>query len=90
MTHAQLRFHDGLIMIGTVRDDPVKPPSQRGGPTGGIYVAVPADEIEAHYARTKASGAQIYSEIRSTEYGSREYSAFDPEGYIWAFGTYRP
>ena len=23
-------------------------------------------------------------------YGSREYAALDPEGNVWAFGTYRP
>jgi len=23
-------------------------------------------------------------------YGSREYAARDPEGNVWAFGTYRP
>ncbi len=91
VAHAQLRFHDGCVMLGSTRDDdyPVKPPKQRGGPTGGIYVAVPPDEIEAHYARTKAAGA-THVALRDTEYGSREYSAFDPEGYIWSFGTYRP
>jgi uncharacterized glyoxalase superfamily protein PhnB len=25
-----------------------------------------------------------------TGYGSRDYSAVDPEGYVWNFGTYRP
>ena len=25
-----------------------------------------------------------------TDYGSRDYSAKDPEGNIWYFGTYQP
>ena len=92
VAHAQLTFHGGLIMLGSARDDgcPIKPPAQLGGLTGSVYVAVPAAEIDAHYARTKAAGARIHMEIHDTDYGSRDYSAFDPEGYLWSFGTYRP
>ncbi|MGD0475453.1 MAG: VOC family protein [Candidatus Velthaea sp.] len=92
IVHAELRFHGGLVMIGSDRDDgyPIKPPAQRGGLTGSIYVAVPPAEIEAHYARAKAAGARLHMDIHETDYGSRDYSAFDPEGYLWSFGTYRP
>jgi uncharacterized glyoxalase superfamily protein PhnB len=92
VAHAQLCFHGGMIMLGSARDDeyPVKPPAMRGGLTGSIYVAVPASEIDAHYAHTKAAGATISRDIQDTDYGSREYSAFDPEGFLWSFGTYRP
>lgn len=92
VAHAELRFHDGIVMLGSARDDgyPIKPPNQRGGPTSSIYVAIPATEIEAHYARAKAAGARILNELRDTEYGSREYGVYDPEGYTWSFGTYRP
>jgi uncharacterized glyoxalase superfamily protein PhnB len=92
VAHAQLRFRGGLVMIGSARDDgyPIKPPAERGGLTGSIYVAVPASEIDAHYAHTKAAGAKIHMDIHDTDYGSRDYSAFDPEGYLWSFGTYRP
>ncbi len=92
VAHAQLRFGTGLIMIGSARDDdyPVKPPAQTGGLSGSIYVAVPAAEIEAHFARAKAAGAHMIREIRDTEYESREYAAYDLEGFLWSFGTYRP
>jgi uncharacterized glyoxalase superfamily protein PhnB len=92
VAHAELSFHDGMIMLGSTRDDdyPIKPPAERGGLTGSVYVAVPADEIDAHYARTKAAGARMNGEIHDTDYGSREYSAFDLEGFLWSFGTYRP
>jgi uncharacterized glyoxalase superfamily protein PhnB len=92
VAHAQLRFGGGLVMLGSARDDdyPVKPPAERGGLTGGIYVAVPAAEIDPHYERAKAADARIHREIQGTDYGSREYSAYDPEGYLWSFGTYRP
>jgi len=92
VAHAQLTFHGGMVMLGSARDDgyPIKPPAERGGLTGSVYVAVPAAEIDAHYARTKAAGARIHMDIHDTDYGSRDYSAFDPEGYLWSFGTYRP
>ena len=92
VAHAQLRFGGGLVMLGSARDDgyPVKPPAERGGPTCSIYVAVPRSDIDAHYARAKAAGAKIHIELEETDYGSRTYAAFDPEGYLWSFGTYRP
>ena len=92
IAHAELRFHGGIVMIGSARDDghPMKPPAQVGGLTGGIYVAVPGDEIDAHAARAKAAGATVHTDLHDTDYGSRDYAAFDPEGYLWSFGTYRP
>jgi uncharacterized glyoxalase superfamily protein PhnB len=29
-------------------------------------------------------------ELTDTDYGSRDFSARDPEGNLWTFGTYRP
>ncbi len=92
VAHAQVRFHDGVVMLGSARDDgyPAKTPLEAGAVTGVIYVAVPPGEIDAHYERAKAAGAKIRGDIHDTDYGSREYSAVDPEGYLWSFGTYRP
>jgi len=92
VAHAQLRFGTGVVMIGSARDDdyPIKPPAQVGGLSSNIYVAVPVAEIDAHFARTKASGARIMRDISDTEYESREYAAYDLEGFLWSFGTYRP
>jgi hypothetical protein len=47
-------------------------------------------DVDAHYDRAKAAGAEIVVELRNTEYGSREYSARDLEGHVWHFGTYLP
>src|SRR5690606_37583200 len=85
--HAQLRFGSSVIMLGTLRaGDPV---TQRGrpDPTQGLYVIV--DDPDAHYARAKAAGAEIAYALSDQDYGSREYGAYDPEGYYWSFGTYR-
>jgi uncharacterized glyoxalase superfamily protein PhnB len=48
------------------------------------------DDLDGHYARAKAAGAEIIMEPHDTEYGSRDYAARDIEGHQWYFGTYAP
>ena len=38
----------------------------------------------------RAAGARMVVEPSDTEYGTREYAAYDCEDYWWTFGTYRP
>lgn len=85
--HAQLALGGGMVMLSTERDD-----DDRGwGPHAGqgwIYVAV--EDPDAHCERARAAGANIIRELEDQDYGSRDYSARDPEGNIWSFGTYNP
>ena len=46
-------------------------------------------DLDAHYAHAKASGAPIYVELASKDYGGRSYSVRDPEGGEWTVGSYR-
>ena len=86
VAHAQLRLGAGMIMMGPGgRPDPQNP---WAAARFGTYVVVP--DIDAHYARAKASGATIERPLSDTEYGSREYSARDCDGHLWSFGTYDP
>jgi uncharacterized glyoxalase superfamily protein PhnB len=86
VAHAELRFGNGIVMVGSSRPDL---PATRGlgEPGQGIYIAV--DEIDAHFERARSAGAEIVAELRDLGY-SREYSARDPEGNAWQFGTYQP
>jgi uncharacterized glyoxalase superfamily protein PhnB len=84
IAHAELSYGSGILMLGSVKDDAYA----RAVGQGSIYVAV--DDPDAHYQRARAAGAEIITELRDTEYGSREYGAHDPEGNVWSFGTYRP
>jgi uncharacterized glyoxalase superfamily protein PhnB len=90
VAHAQLSFGPGVIMLGTARDDElrIKSPRDLGAVSGGIYVYV--EDVEAHCERARAAGAEIVRGLENTDYGSREYTARDPEGHLWGFGTYRP
>jgi uncharacterized glyoxalase superfamily protein PhnB len=92
IAHAQLTFGNGMVMLGSHRDDEwgalVQPVARRGGASSGVYVVVP--DVDAHCARAKAAGAEVLYGPRDTDYGSREYAARDPEGNVWSFGTYDP
>ena len=48
-----------------------------------IYVFV--DDVDAHYARAVAAGAQIRAEPHVHFGGNRQYSASDPGGQRWTF-----
>jgi uncharacterized glyoxalase superfamily protein PhnB len=85
IAHAQLRYGDGMVMLGSERDDGWGPHAGRSW----VYVAV-EDDVDAHYERAKAAGAEVVREPTDQDYGSRDYSVRDPEGNIWSFGTYRP
>lgn len=87
IAHAELSFGAGAIMLGSGRKNP-DPKNPWDSATGGIYVYV--KEIDAHYARAKAVGADIVRALADTDYGAREYSVRDLEGHLWSFGTYLP
>jgi uncharacterized glyoxalase superfamily protein PhnB len=79
VVHAELAYGNGMVMIG---------PATGAATTGWSYVVV--DDADAHYEQAKAAGAEITRPIEDQSYGSRDYSARDPEGNVWSFGTYRP
>jgi uncharacterized glyoxalase superfamily protein PhnB len=84
--HAEVRFGDGWIMLGSVRDDGDKSSVPPGA--GTAYVVV--DDADALHERAVAAGAEIVRPLHDTDYGSRDFAARDPEGNVWSFGTYAP
>jgi uncharacterized glyoxalase superfamily protein PhnB len=90
LAHAELRFGEGMIMLGPAgkNDFGLRTPRELGAVSQGVYLIV--DDIAEQYDRAQASGAEILRELADTDYGSREFMARDPEGNIWSFGTYRP
>jgi uncharacterized glyoxalase superfamily protein PhnB len=84
--HAELRLGDGIVMFGGTPADGDRP--DRGMPPVTIYVTI--EQPDEHYAHARAEGAGIVRELADMPYGSREYSARDPEGNLWSFGTYDP
>lgn len=92
IVHAEVTYGNGMFMVGSAGgDEPeaARTPNQLGGnATGGMYVVV--DDVDAHCEHARAAGAEIVREPEDQDYGSRDYSARDPEGHVWSFGTYRP
>ncbi len=85
IAHAEMTFGGGMIMFGAHKNLPAWMQSA-GKQSIYVYVADP----DAHHDRARAAGAEIVNPLRDTDYGSREYSARDPDGHFWHFGTYRP
>lgn len=86
--HAELAWPlGGGIMLGsTGPDDDPGNGSLRPGNFGAYVVT---DDPDRLCARARAAGAEITSELKETDYGSRDFAARDPEGNRWSFGTYR-
>jgi uncharacterized glyoxalase superfamily protein PhnB len=93
VAHAQLRFGDGMVMLGSHRKE-----------GWGAYMAMPGDvggrqtqtcylvvaEIEDHYASAVAAGAAIIETLTDKDYGGKGYACRDPEGHLWSIGSYDP
>jgi len=93
IAHAQLRFGNGMIMLGSVVDSEygrlIKQPDEIGGAeTQSAYVIV--SDADAIYQRAKAAGAKIVLDIKDEDYGGRGFTCRDLEGRLWTFGTYDP
>ena len=82
--HAQIRWPGGGgVMLG---DDEVGDADRLALPSGPISVYVVTDEPDAIHDRAVAAGATIVRNLTDEEYGSRGFSAADPEGNVWSFG----
>jgi uncharacterized glyoxalase superfamily protein PhnB len=93
IAHAQLRFGNGMIMLGSVVASDygrlIKQPDEIGGAeTQTAYVIV--EDADAVYAQAKAAGAEIVLDIQDEDYGGRGFTCRDLEGHLWNFGTYDP
>jgi uncharacterized glyoxalase superfamily protein PhnB len=89
--HAELTLGNGMIMLGDVETEYgrlVVAPSYGEPVTQGIYIVV--ENVDVHYTRAKAANAAIVIDIKTQDYGGRDYTARDPEGHVWTFGTYNP
>lgn len=86
VAHAEIRLGDEYVMLGSTGEGDHR--FNQGAGRYSLYVVV--EDPDAHHARAKDAGATIERELTETDYGSREYTARDPEGNLWSFGTYRP
>ena len=82
VNHAEMRVGDGTIYMGDPGEQ-YRNPKDLDQETVGIYVLV--DDVDGHFERAKAAGAEIKEEPTDQTYGERRYTARDPEGHFWFF-----
>lgn len=83
--HAELRWPGGgSVMLGSAegREDDVF------GEPRPTSVYVVCDDPDGLHDRAVVAGAEIIYPLTDEDYGSRGFSAKDPAGNIWSFGTY--
>lgn len=86
LAHAEMRFGDSYLMVGSEwADFTASPASVNGKNTQSIHVHL-QDGLDAHCERARAAGAVIIREPEDQFYGDRVYTARDPEGHVWTFG----
>src|SRR5690349_10373518 len=75
----QLQCGGGAVVVmDRSRED-----SGAGPAAHGILVRV--ENVDAHYARAVASGADVSSPPVTHSFGERQYGARDPGGHRWTF-----
>jgi PhnB protein len=80
--HAELETPEGgRIYLGQPPRD-FRNPSVVGR-TSHVYILV--DEVDAHFERAKAAGAEIMEEPNDLPFGQRRYGCADPQGHEWYF-----
>jgi uncharacterized glyoxalase superfamily protein PhnB len=81
-----LRYGSGVVLIQSER-----PEDLHGEHAGKAWVYVVVEDPEAHYEHARAEGAEVLGEVHDAFDGAqRGYSARDPEGNLWSFGTAAP
>ncbi|MFF7216425.1 VOC family protein [Streptomyces sp. NPDC008238] len=86
--HAELAYGNGVVMLGSERSGTAFSRIAAGLGAASVYVVV--EDADAHHERALAAGAEVVLPLTDQEYGSRDYTARDPEGNLWSFGTYVP
>ena len=94
LSHGELAAGDGLIMLASPTPDYQGPrrhrevcePARKWSSVPWVIdgVLVFVDDIDRHFARAKAAGATILSDIETGPPGKR-YRAEDLEGHRWFF-----
>lgn len=92
IAHAQLVLGDGMIMLGSERNDAhgqlMSVPGPGGANTQCAYIVV--DDPHAAHERVVAAGAEIVSPLENPEHGGAFFACRDPEGHVWNIGSYDP
>jgi uncharacterized glyoxalase superfamily protein PhnB len=79
--HVELELEGGHVYAGQPPEGFENP--AKVGRTSLVYVIV--GDVDAHYERAKAEGAEIVEEPNDLPFGHRRYGCRDPQGHEWFF-----
>lgn len=84
--HGEVRAGEFTIWLHrvTAEHNMVSQRSKRDASSG---LVVHVDDVDTHFERAKARGAEIERVPEDQPYGQREYGARDPEHHRWWFAT---
>ena len=82
---AQLHLGDAFIMVNVAR--PGRSSSAAlGSSTQSLTIFI--EDVESHYAHSRAAKAKIVEELQETVYGEFQYAVEDIEGHHWLFSRH--
>lgn len=83
---------DGIQMFLGEAVIMLQPPRGRLTPAelgyGTLFLTIFVEDVDVHYARTKAAGVKIWEDLHETEYGERQYGVSDLDGHRWLFAKH--
>ena len=87
IAHAELEIGDSVVMLSDpFPQSSVKPPSQLGGTTVGIFVYV--EDVDAVFQQAVEAGATVTMPVDDMFWGDRFGSVTDPYGHHWSLATH--
>ena len=82
--HAALSYAGEQVMLSSAFAE-AGTCSPRDLPAVPQQISVYVDDVDAHFARAQAAGAEILIEPEDQFWGARAYWTRDPEGHRWTF-----
>jgi PhnB protein len=88
IAHAELQLGDSKLMLSDpFPQSQVKPPSERGGPTGSVFLYV--EDVDATFDQAQEAGATVVSPLEDMFWGDRFGTLADPFGHVWSLATHK-
>ena len=88
IAHATIQIGDSKVMLSDPFDQStVRPPAERGGPTGSIFLYV--EDVDATFEQATDAGAEVTMPLDDMFWGDRFGSITDPFGHVWSLATHK-
>ena len=82
--HATVKTGSGIIFVGPGMEGfgtHATPDPEHVASMAYVFV----DDVDAHYIRAQAAGAQVRAKLHEHFSGNRQYTVSDPGGHRWTF-----